>query len=133
MVGKSFPPTVWRIAWPDDIVQRYPQGVMTNSDLEMAAIIGQMLILEQLMPTKRQHCLLFSDNTPAVSWTTNLVTKAELVVAARLLRALAMQRQTTEAALPLTTHLPGDQNHNADTASRSISRFHSGPHRGCWS
>jgi hypothetical protein len=35
-----------------------------------------------------------------------------------------------EASLPLTTHWPGNQNHHADTASRSNSRFHSGPHRG---
>ncbi len=129
-MGSSYQPTVWRVQWPDDVVQRYRQGILTNSDLEMAAIIGQMLILEQLMPMKRQHCLLFSDNTPAVSWTTNLVAKTESVVAARLLRALATQRRTTEVSLPLTTYWPGDQNHHADTASRSTSRFHSGPHRG---
>jgi hypothetical protein len=129
-LGASFPPTVWRVKWPDDVVQRYRQGIITNSDLEMAAIIGQMLILEQLMPMQRQHCLLFSDNTPAVSWTTNLVAKANSVVAARLLRALAMRSRTTEAALPLTTHWPGDQNNHADTASRSTSKFESGPHKG---
>jgi hypothetical protein len=99
--GTAFPPTVWRINWPDDVVQRYRQGILTNSDLEMAAIIGQMLILKRLMPMKRQHCLLFLDNAPAVSWTTNLAAKAESVVAARL-----------------------------DTALRSTSRLHSGPHRG---
>jgi hypothetical protein len=129
-LGTAFPPTVWQIKWPDDVVQPYRQGILTNSNLEMAAIIGQMLILEQLMQMKRQHCLLFSDNTPAVSWTTNLVAKTESVVAARLLRALATQRRTTEVSLPLTTYWPGDQNHHADTASRSTSRFHSGPHRG---
>jgi hypothetical protein len=129
-LGNHFHPTVWRIKWPPDVVERYRQGILTNSDLEMAAIIGQMLILEQLTPMRRQHCRLFSDNTPAVSWTTNLVAKADSIVAARLLRALAMRSRTTEAALPLTTHWPGDQNHHADTASRSTSKFHSGPNRG---
>jgi hypothetical protein len=129
-LGSSFQPTVWRVQWPDDVVQRYRQGILTNSDLEMAAIIGQMLILEQLMPMKRQHCLLFSDNTPAVSWTTNLVAKANSVVAARLLRVLAMRSRATEAALPLTTHWPGNKNDHADTASRSTSKFQSGPHKG---
>jgi hypothetical protein len=129
-LGAHFNPTVWRIKWPTDVVERYRQGILTNSDLEMAAIIGQMLVLEQLTPMRRQHCKLFSDNTPAVSWTTNLVAKADSIVAARLLRALAMRSRTTEAALPLTTHWPGDQNHHADTASRSTSKFHSGPHRG---
>jgi hypothetical protein len=96
----------------------------------MAAIIGQMLILEQLMPMRRQHCRVFSDNTPAVSWTTNLVAKADSVVAARLLRALAMRSRTTESALPLTAHWPGDQNDHAGTASRSTSKLHSGPNQG---
>jgi hypothetical protein len=125
-----FPPTVWRVKWPDDIRQRYKTGILTNSDLEMAAIIIMMLVLEQLMPLKRQHCQLFSDNTPSVSWTTKLVAKAESTVAARLLRILAMRNRTTEAALPVTDHWPGDKNDHADTASRSSSTFHSGPHRG---
>ena len=129
-LGTNFEPTVWRTPWPEDVVHLYRQGVLTNSDLEMAAIISQMLILEQLMPMRRQHCRLFSDNTPAVSWTTNLVAKADSVVAARLLRALAMRSRATEAALPLTAHWPGDQNDHADTASRSTSNFHSGPNRG---
>jgi hypothetical protein len=89
-----------------------------------------MLILEQLMPMKRQHCRLFSDNTPVVRWTTNLVAEADSVVAAHLLRALAMQSRTIEAALPLTADWPGDRNDHADTASRSTSKFHSGPDRG---
>jgi hypothetical protein len=125
-----FPPTVWRVTWPDDVRQRYKMGIITNSDLEMAAIIIMMLILEQLMPLKRQHCHLFSDNTPSVSWTTKLVAKAESVVAARLLRVLAMRNRVTEAALPVIDHWPGDKNDHADTASRSSSNFHSGPHRG---
>jgi hypothetical protein len=45
-LGTAFPPTVWRIKWPNDAVQRYRQGIITNSNLGMAAIIGQMLILE---------------------------------------------------------------------------------------
>jgi hypothetical protein len=66
-LGAHFQPTLWRIKWPADVVERYRQGILTNSDLEMAAIIAQMLILEQLMPVRRQHCKLFSDNTPAGS------------------------------------------------------------------
>jgi hypothetical protein len=66
-LGAQFQPAVWRIKWPADVVERYRQGILTNSDLEMAAIIAQILILEQLTPMRRQHCKLFSDNTPAVS------------------------------------------------------------------
>jgi hypothetical protein len=105
-LGANFQPTVWRIPWLDNIVHLYRQGVLTNSDLEMAAIIGQMLILEQLMPMKRQHCHVFSDNTPAASCTTNLVAKADSVVAAPLLRALAMRSQTTESALLVHLQVP---------------------------
>jgi hypothetical protein len=112
----SFPPTVWRVRWPDDIRQRYKMGSITNSDLEMAAIIIMMLILEQLMPLKRQHCHLFSDNTPSVSWTTKLVAIAESVVTATLLRVLAMGNRFTEGALPVIYHWPWDKNGHADTA-----------------
>jgi hypothetical protein len=100
----SFPPTVWWVRWPDDILQRYKMGSITNSELEMAGIIIKMLILEQLMLLKQHHCHLFSDNTPSDSWTTKLVAKAESVVAAMLLRVLTMRNQVTKAALPVIDH-----------------------------
>jgi hypothetical protein len=35
-LGAHFNPTVWRIKWPTDVVERYRQGILTNSDLEVS-------------------------------------------------------------------------------------------------
>jgi hypothetical protein len=129
--GDVFPPTVWRVNWPPEVKSRYKAGVLTNSDLEMAAIVLMMLVLEGLTERTRQHTLIFSDNTPAVSWTGRLVSsKAESRVAARLLRILAIRGRVTQAAMPTPDHWPGEKNEPADTASRSVETFNAGPYKG---
>jgi hypothetical protein len=129
--GDVFPPTVWRVCWPPEVRSRYKSGVLTNSDLEMAAIILMMLVLEGLTERTRQHTLIFSDNTPAVSWTNRLVSsKADSRVAARLLRILALRGRMTEAAMPTPDHWPGEKNEPADTSSRSFETFNAGPYKG---
>jgi hypothetical protein len=127
----GLPPTVWRVNWPVEVRARYKSGILTNSDLEMAAIVLMMLVLEGLTDLTRQHTLIFSDNTPAVSWTTRLVSsKAESKVAARLLRILALRGRMTHAAMPTPDHWPGDKNEAADTASCSFETFNAGPYTG---
>ena len=48
--------TVWRVEWPEEISKevvsdRNPKGSITNSDLEMAALMLQWLVLEHVAPT----------------------------------------------------------------------------------
>jgi hypothetical protein len=129
--GDVFNPTVWRVCWPPEVLSRYKLGILTNSDLEMAAIVLMMLVLEGLTERTRQHTLIFSDNTPAVSWTGRLVSsKAESRVAARLLRILALRGRMTEAAMPTPDHWPGKKNEPADTSSPSFETFNAGPYKG---
>jgi hypothetical protein len=124
-VGYGIQPTVWRVKWPPDVVQAYQTGKLTNSDLEIAAsVLLQYLVAQQLCPMERCHTAIWSDNTPATSWSTKMADKASSPIAGQLLRALAMWQRTTSGAVPTVTHYAGAQNLLADTASQSFARFH---------
>jgi hypothetical protein len=128
--GENFEPTVWRVEFPQDIVQLYKDGTLTNSDLEMAGVVIQSLILEQLQRMEQTHAVTHSDNTPATSWATKLAARATSPIAGYLIRALAMRQRTTRSAMPVVIYWPGPVNLLADTASRSHTTFHYGPCRG---
>jgi hypothetical protein len=129
-LGYGLRPTVWRVEWPTDVVSLYREGKLTNSDLEMAGVVLQYLVAEQMRPLERCHTAIWSDNTPAASWSTKMADKATTPIAGQLLRALAMRQRTSRSALPTVTHYAGSQNLLADTASRSFQRFHHGSARG---
>ena len=66
---------VWQVEWDTEISKRVvsdsnSKGTITNSDLEMADILLQWLILEQIATIFHTSTLARSDNTPACSWTT---------------------------------------------------------------
>jgi hypothetical protein len=129
--GDVFQPTVWRVQWPPEVRSLYKLGVLTNSDLEMAAIVLMMLVLEGLAEHIRQYTLIFSDNAPAGSCTVCLVSsRAESRAAARLLWILALQGCMTEAAMPTPDHWLGEKNEPADTSSRSFETFNARPYKG---
>ena len=70
-------PVVWRLEWPEDIHQNMvsfmnPGGTITNSDLEMAAMLVHYLVLEHLVDLRHVHVAAWCDNTPTVSWTNKL-------------------------------------------------------------
>ena len=118
-------PTVWRIEWPATIQNNLvsfqnPRGTLTNSDLEMAGHLLHWLVLELIAPTSLQFkCAgIFSDNTPTVSWAYKLCS-TKSVIAGHLLRALAIRLHVHQASPLLTTHVAGDENTMADSASRS--------------
>jgi hypothetical protein len=129
-LGYGVQPTVWRVEWPADIIALYRQEKLTNSDLEMAAVVLQYLVAEKLRPLERCHTTIWSDNTPAASWSTKMADKASTPIAGQLLRALAMRQRTSRSALPTVAHYAGSRNVLADTASRSFRRFHHGSARG---
>jgi hypothetical protein len=123
---KTIKHTVWRTPFPSDIEARIvsdknPTGDITNSDLEMAGVLLQWLILEQCAPTAlaHTHVGIFCDNTPTVAWTSRLHS-SKSKTAGFLLRALAV-RQHVNRVSPLTTiSIAGENNQMADVASRSF-------------
>ena len=86
---------MWRHLWPEDIISNVVsstnrEGTITNSDLELAALVlheANLLVAvpEASLAAPRSG----SDNTPTVSWSTKEAFMINLVVADLLrLRAL---------------------------------------------
>lgn len=117
-------PTVWRIAWPPDIVARLvstsnPTGDITINDLEMAGLLLQYLILEQLVDLKHQHSACWIDNTSTVSWAAKMTSKKSKI-GHRLLRALCLRHCANESSPLAPLSIAGLRNLMADLASRSF-------------
>ena len=117
-------PTVWRIKFPPYIIanlvsENNPKGKITNSDLEMAGLLCQWLVLECITPHSLKHNTIgiFSDNTPTVAWA-NKLSSSSSTVASYLIRALAI-RLHVQQANTITTHEAGITNQMADVTSRS--------------
>jgi len=112
---------VWRVEWSDIISNLVvsttnPKGTMTNSNLEMIAILLQYIVLEQIAPTQHKSVLMRSNNTPACSWATKMSPK--LAIAVRLVRALALRQSICQVAVMTTLYVVRKDNDLADTPSR---------------
>ena len=126
----QLPETVWRLQWPRDITaaivsESNPLGALTNSDLEMAAVVLHLGVLEVVAPSLRhKHIFVHSDNTPSVAWVTKMATKTATSHAAhRLIRGLALRQRMLETAPVSITHVKGTDNALADIASRPIAQL----------
>ena len=113
-------PIVWQVEWPPEIKTKYKNKELSNSDLEMAALILQWLVLEYSVPTKHISVGVGSDNTPTVFWTRKFSAQRSRP-ASRLVRVLALRIKGEEAAPLLIDHIAGDLNTMADNASRGFS------------
>ena len=122
--------TVWRLQWPPDITaavvsESNPTGALTNSDLEMAAVVLHLNVLEPLVPSMHHKSMqIHSDNTPSVAWLTKMATKtANSDAAHRLVRGLALRQRMLHSAPVSITHVAGADNNLADIASRAITHL----------
>jgi hypothetical protein len=119
-------PTVWRVEWPDDISRNVvsednPHGTVTNSDLEMAGVLIQQVVLERLVDLYHKRSVIHCDNTPSVSWATRMSARGNSpTIAHRLLRGLAMRQRSTHSTCPVVVSIAGVENILADVASRAI-------------
>ena len=117
--------TVWQLEWPTDVQQNLktadnPRGKLSINDLEMAGLVLQWLVLENIAPTL-QHCHLamFCDNSSAVQWSYKLA-QSRSHVASFLLRALGLRMHTTRASPLQCLPIAGKSNEMADEASRQV-------------
>ena len=117
-------PTVWRVAFPHDIKSEVitddnPTGLLTNSDLELAAevmAVGVALVVAHTI--KHVPLGTLCDNTPTVSWIEKMASKSQGPTSGRLLRGLAVMLHSNRAGRLTTVHVPGADNVLADVASR---------------
>ena len=68
-------PIVWQVEWTHEICMAILVGLISNSDLELAAELLQWLVLEYLVDTKHITTGVMSDNTPTVHWTLKMSAK----------------------------------------------------------
>ena len=116
--GKHY---VWRLRWPADIIATLvsfanPNGSITNSDLELSALVYQEATFPLICSKFRWRSpAIGSDNTPTVSWSFKEASTINPVVAALLrIRAIA---NFASSRLPSVFYHPGDLNTMADNAS----------------
>ncbi len=126
----TVPETVWRLQWPLDITaavisESKPTGALTNSDLEMAAVVLQLNVLEPLVPSMHHNSMqIHSNNTPSVAWLTKMATKtANSDAAHRLVRGLTLRKRMLHSAPVSITHVAGSDNNLADIALRAITQL----------
>ena len=121
-------PIVWFFEWPQDIRDQFcssanKTGSLTISDLELTGILLHWLVLEHIVDpiTLRDSSVsIWCDNLPAVAWMYKFRTSTSLI-AARILRALAVRLHSNRAALLSVEHISGIYNKMADVASRKHS------------
>jgi hypothetical protein len=120
----SLPPIVWRmpfdLAVSSQVVSdKNLHGRLTNSDLEMAAVLMQYMILQQHVDLQYVRAGVFSDNTPTVAWSKRMADKSQYPTAGRLLRGLAAIQRSTRAGPLTVASIAGKTNDMADLASPS--------------
>jgi hypothetical protein len=103
--NKECIPTVFRMEWPQWVKDEVNKtnsgkdGLLTNSDLEMAGVLVLWLCMEEVCEFgPADHAAVFSDNSPTVSWTDRLATRGSKV-ADQLVRALVL-RMKEKRVLP---------------------------------
>jgi hypothetical protein len=126
---KQLIPIVWFYEWSlrDQFCSSSNKtGTLTISDLELTGILLHWLVLEHIVDiaTLRDASVsIWCDNLPAVAWMYKFRTSTSLV-AARILRALAVRLHTNRAALLLVEHISGIYNKMANVASQRHSLDH---------
>ncbi len=91
----AMPPVVWRLAFPPDITQNVislsiPKGLITNSNLELAAeVLAIGVLLAKALVIKHQPIGTLCNNSPTVSWIKKMASKSRSPTAGHLLRGLA--------------------------------------------
>jgi len=99
--------------------QDNPGGCLKNSDLEMARLLLLWLIIEDICQLGAgSHVALFSNNSPTISWVKRLASK-RLLVAAQLLRVLALHLKAKQASQLTPLHVSGCKNMMTDIPSCS--------------
>ena len=114
-------PILWRAPFPKSIQEKLvsainPDGVVTNSDLELAGTIAQDDVLASAVPVTHLSLCSFCDNIPAVSWRTK-ESASNSQATAYLLQISALHRRHFRYQSDVH-YIPGPVNTMADDCSR---------------
>jgi hypothetical protein len=122
---RNLQPIVWRVQFEHAIATQVisndnPHGRLTNSDLEMAAVLLQYMVLHQEVDMRFAWAGVLSDNTPTVAWTAHMADRSNAPTAGRLLQGLAAIQRASQAGPLTVASIAGVENSMADVASRSF-------------
>jgi hypothetical protein len=114
-------PLLWRHRFPATVTESVvslenPTGLLTNSDLELAAYVAAHDILAEAYDVRESTVYALSDNTPTLSWAKRGSVSTDSV-RAYLLRLHALH-QRKHRYLSQQSHIPGKDNALADLLSR---------------
>ena len=119
-------PTVFCLEWPPDRKQAVlntnskHRGYLTNSDLEMAGLLFLWLAMEDVCNfTPGTHIILFSDNSPTISWEGCLAAWVSPITG-QLIHALALCLNVRQVSLPTPHHIASKGNALTDIPSWSF-------------
>ena len=77
---KACIPTVFCLAWPDDVKELFVKGNIKIFDLEMVGLLMLWKVMEEVCPKLQAAYLsLFSDNSPTIGWVKRLAARGSLV------------------------------------------------------
>jgi hypothetical protein len=98
-----------------------PTGTITNSDLELAAVLLHVAVLCSQVDTTHKRVGILSNNSATVYWAKRMASRAQTSLSADLLHGLAFMARSAHLG-PLTlAHVEGKtKNAMADFASRSF-------------
>ena len=114
-------PILWRDPFDDHIVKalvsdKNPAGTISNSDLELAGIVGHADVLAQCVDVRNRTFATLNDNVPALVWLEKGSTTTQK--AGNQLLRLAGFHQRHHRYLSRYDHISGKANAMADDASR---------------
>jgi hypothetical protein len=118
-------PLVWRVPFLAAITNQVisntnPRGTLTNSDLEMAAVLLHYMVLQQKGDLRFVRAGVWSDNMPTVAWTKRMADRLQAPTAGQLLRGLAALKRSVQAGPFTISSIAGKANDMANIASRSF-------------
>ena len=120
-------PFVWRVEFDkateiEVVSEHNPQSCLTNSYLEMAAVILKNLVLHKEVDMKFARSGVLSDNTPTVEWLIRMADKAQLNTAGSLLRGLTSLPRASQVGPLTVASIAGVENSMDDVASHSFGK-----------
>jgi hypothetical protein len=94
------------------------QGTLNNSNLEMAAVLLQYMILKQEVDLWFVQAGVWSDKTPSLAWTKQMADPSQAPTAGQLLRGLAAVQHSVQGGPVMIGLIAGKANDMADVTSQ---------------